>query len=308
MASKAGFKNLFELKNQINWIYVFLATITYNIALCMRGLKWSIYFNQRGINYSFTKIFSMFMLNQFLGFLTPARLGEIATPIIVRKAFKESFGSLTPIIVFDRILELMGLFCTIFLFSVYFYLNNFLPNEINMLISILIGGLGMSAIAFYVLSSEKILKSIFYKFIRISKLLKPLYKIIIKIEREGKDYLDSFNYFKTKIFILKMLLITLICWLLETLSFYLMIRALINLPFAMSATYQLLSMLVGIISFIPGGFGANAYSYVYFLSTKGFPIVLLTGGVILANLFFSGTIIIYGLISYHYFKKINNIY
>lgn len=90
-------------------------------------------------------------------------------------------------------------------------------------------------------------------------------------------------------------LLTLAAWLFDAVAAFLAFKSLgLNVDFLLLASSFFASIIVGIVSFLPGGLGSTEAVFVLLLSKTGYPLATLLGGVLLARAFTLGVSAVVG--------------
>jgi len=92
-------------------------------------------------------------------------------------------------------------------------------------------------------------------------------------------------------------------WFLLAISYFLRVRAVLDSPLLPTLSCWIISVCIGMASFIPGGLGSSQASFAYLLSSAGFDIAGATAAALLAKFLALGVIFTLGLSSFLWLRR-----
>lgn len=232
---------------------------------------------------NFSNAFGIFSLGQAAGLIVPSRVGNYSKVPMVMKLDDLSFESGLSAVNAETILDLVyicvaGIVSLIILSTFFLPLNFFSLIVLIFLIACLIGVL---AFLFYI----KYLQGIYGKSLEFTKDSSQgiFFKIpaycVVKIYQLSQSTRTIFTDNKT---VVKLIFFSLCFHLLAVLGFVLVIgSAHANLPLLIAFAIVTVSFLVGIVSLIPGGWGASDLSLIVLLVGGGISLPVATNIIIL---------------------------
>lgn len=239
-------ENLFKT----NIIFVLIAASMAILSLALKSLRWQIFLRDVKIKIPFSLAFSTFTSGLLISLFTPGRIAEPIRGYILKKKTNASFSSTLPLIVVERIIDLI----VILIFSV---LCLFIISSISPKIAFF---LNLSAVFTVLVLIITIAALINEKFGRI--FLKNLIKLPFikkfqnKIEYVFNNFYTSSKKIKPQTIVI-ITLITFFVWILEGLILYLAAYSLnIQLSFITCIAIMALAQLIGLLSSLPGGLGS----------------------------------------------------
>jgi uncharacterized protein (TIRG00374 family) len=144
-------------------------------------------------------------------------------------------------------------------------------------------------LAFFLISLSVLLimnsKKLTLKFFKLMTKLPIIKKFSKKIEGMAKNFSIGFNQLKKSKLLFHIFFFTFLIWIVEGIIFLLSAKAVgISLPFSFFAL-PLLSILLGVLTLIPGGLGSVEAIMVLLLTSLGFPIAQATSAVLIYRFF-----------------------
>ncbi|MGB9937686.1 MAG: lysylphosphatidylglycerol synthase transmembrane domain-containing protein [Methanobacterium sp.] len=108
MGIYADFDNLlFDIK-QFNWMFFVIMIILTTMAYFIRFIKWNFFLKSIGVNLNLKD--NLFVFFSGLGMIiTPAKVGEIWKGWLIRDINGESLSKTVPVVIIDRVTDLIGL-------------------------------------------------------------------------------------------------------------------------------------------------------------------------------------------------------
>lgn len=260
--------------------FVFLAFLTFSFSLFLKSLRWKILLKSIKMEIPFSHAFYSFNSAMFLSNLVPFKALEPIRGYFLKIKFSHSFSKTIPLVLVERALDVFVyiLFSLITLQA----LIKILTSSITFLT--FFGMLFFFFISFLVLLilNSKKLTLKFFKIFSSFPLIKRFEK---KIENIARNFSIGFFQLKKSKFLFQILSLTFLIWIVEGTIFLLSARAVgINLEFYFFAL-PLISILLGVLTFIPGGLGSIEAIMVLLLSFLGFPLPQATSAVLIYRFF-----------------------
>ncbi|MCD6093161.1 MAG: flippase-like domain-containing protein [Candidatus Aenigmarchaeota archaeon] len=273
-------------KSDLNCLLVAFAGA--NLALLIRVLKWKVLLN----DISFMNLMPVQIFGLSLSNLTPGKAAEPIKSFALKLWKNTPVSSTLPTVIWERVMDIIILiiFGCVGVYLVvhqYFFLG---------IVSIII-------FTAFIFSMIFILYNKPFGF-RVFNALKKL-PVLNKI---NEQFLKTF--YESRIpgrKLMLCLIITLLAWLLDGLTFYLVLLSFsVNLPvsaiFLMSCVLSL-SILIGLLSTLPGGIGGTEVVMVVLLMSMGVEQVIAVSTVILGRFITLGYSMILGYASFLYLSK-----
>jgi uncharacterized protein (TIRG00374 family) len=235
---KLDLPKLAVVLGQINYFYLFLASLLAFPFLLAKAYRWNYLKKRQNISYGLKDSFLMYGTGMCLGILTPGRLGELSK-IIYLKNDHYSIGKSSVSVILDRISDL--LFLLIFSYLGMFFFFSFFQDFILLLSSILIFGLFLLIIFLQTNLIQVSLKKIFgfivpAKYQKSWKLNFQDFIIDLKIYK-SKDYLFIF-------------LITVFSWLIYYLQMFFLAKS-ININNISFLYLSITVAIAGLLTLLP---------------------------------------------------------
>lgn len=259
--SQIGVTNILEAFHNIDLFYLFISILLIFPIILMKGLKLLIVTKTHSVDFSLKDSCVIYLIGQYLGFITPARMGEVIK-VFYFKLKTNNLGKSLSVVIVDRFLDLLA----VLLFSLFgaFYLTSFFTNELFSQLLILLMILTASVLLF--------LKKKF-----LSKLLKPIYLFLIPA-RFKQYVLNRFNEFHGELIVFSknyskvffLILFSLISWFVAIVQGYFLVLALhMQIDFLYFISISPLVVLVTLLPITISGIGTREVSFLFFFSLIG---------------------------------------
>ncbi len=241
-----------------NPLLVLLASVMVIPMILLESLRWHYILKQLKMDYPFRESFMMFASSLYIGFVTPARVGEFVRVAFLRgHSLGKSFFS----VFIDRLADVLFLFGVGYLGM--FYFASALGQQIFWLSAAVVGGLLLLVVAFLKKDLVKVvLKLVFGKIVP--------EKFKAQIKSAFIDFYSAFWQllsFKSAIIVFG---ITLLSWIVYYTQVYLLAMALgIEISYFNLATVV---SVAGILSLLPisiSGIGTRDAAFVFFFALLG---------------------------------------
>lgn len=285
--------------------FILLALVFFIAKTLLKCLRWQIFLKPIGINIPFSHAFYSFNAAMLLSNLVPFKGLEPIRGYFLKIKFNYSFSKTIPLVLTERALDV---FVYIFFSLITLQaIKNFLPSYMTFFSFFSILVFFLISLAILLILNSKKLTIKFFKLISILPIIKKFEK---KVESVAKNFVIGFNQLKKSRILMPVLLLTFVIWVFEGIIFLLSAMAVgINLPFQFFAI-PLLSILLGVLTLIPGGLGSIEAIMILFLISLGFPVPQATSAVLIYRFFVAllqnaiGVVIIPQVYGFDIFKKI----
>ena len=277
----SDFEIIFEQvkKFRIEYIPIILVLISSNWILL--STRWTLLLRNSNVKITFVEGCKI-CISGFALAITPGKLGEFIKIQLMKKKFNTPRKTTASIVVVERIYDLVGAVGASFL-GIWLIFD----------------------LAGYVMIAAGVLLVIFFVTIRSRRIFNRFIKLLNKIKffRKPLNIIsDSYEIIKDsthgKIVVYSSLL-SISVWVLESLGVYLVILSLgiHSINFLQIVPMYSFSMILGFISFIPGGLGVTEGSMAGLLNHYGLEITLALGTAVVIRLFSFWYSVIIGFIS-----------
>lgn len=236
-----------------NKLFILLAAILVLVIPFLEALRWRFIMRQLDFDYSFRDVFSMLASSLYIGFVTPARLGEFARVSFFRgRSLGASFFS----VFMDRFSDLIFI-AGVGYIGMFFFVSA-LGQQIFWVSVAIIGSFLFAAIA--VLRRDFVRLFLSFVFHRIiPEKFKPELKTIFY------DFYRSFFRLLNFRSVLVILALTILSWLLYYAAVYLLALAIgINISFIHMATVVSVASFLSILPISISGIGTRDAAFVFF--------------------------------------------
>jgi uncharacterized protein (TIRG00374 family) len=263
---------------KIIFVPVILSLISLNWVV--RFYRWHILLKNSNIHVPIKNNFMIYLASLSLS-ITPGQIGELIKSEFLKKQFKIPRSKTLPIIFIEKFYDLMGVLIASIIGVWYFEGGSYL-------ISI---GIVLLVLIFVLILSRSIFEKVLLLICKI--------KFFSKYQ---KNFLESYNVLrnslKTKIG-LKSVILSFIFWVIQGIAVYFILLALgINeLNFLIATSANAISVLIGALSFVPGGLGVTEASMGGLLSLQGIEISFALITAVIIRIFTSWYTVVAGFIA-----------
>ncbi|MFH8087070.1 MAG: lysylphosphatidylglycerol synthase transmembrane domain-containing protein, partial [Candidatus Aenigmatarchaeota archaeon] len=276
----SGIKEVASTILSSNLFFIFLASLTFLLSIFFKSLRWQFFLKSVKIKAPFSHAFYSFNSAMFLSNLVPFKALELVRGYFLKVKFGHPFSKTIPLVLTERALDVFVyiLFSLITLQA----LLKFLPSHITFFAFIgMLIFFSISLSVLLILNSKKLT----LKFFKIISKLPFIKKFSERIESVAKNFSIGFNQLKNSKLLFQILLLTFLIWIVEGIIFLLSAKAVgIDLPFSLFAL-PLLSILLGVLTLIPGGLGSIEAIMILLLSSLGIPLPQATSAVLIYRFF-----------------------
>ena len=276
----SDFNLVYEKISNFKIIFVPIILSLISLNWIVRFYRWHILLKNSNIHVPIKNNFIIYLASLSLS-ITPGQIGEVIKSEFLKKQFKIPRSKTLPIIFIEKFYDLMGVLIASIIGVWYFEGGSYL-------ISI---GIVLLVLIFVLILSRSIFEKVLLLICKI--------KFFSKYQ---KNFLESYNVLrnslKTKIG-LKSVILSFIFWVIQGIAVYFILLALgINeLNFLIATSANAISVLIGALSFVPGGLGVTEASMGGLLSLQGIEISFALITAVIIRIFTSWYTVVAGFIA-----------
>ncbi len=295
----AGPSEIWKASKEADWKSTVSGLVVFASYLFVRSLRWHVMVKVITEDVSWKNFMPVYFLNFMISNVTPGRSGEAAAPFLMKRHVGSETGMGFSVVIVDRILDILftvGLAVLGFVYCVVFL---DLPRNL--------------IIAFY--PAIAVLVAMTGVMIMITLWRKGAFALSIaftnvffrKRQKQLLDGLDSFyeglKTLRERKVMPKLLTYAALSWFLLAFSYFLRVRAVLDSPALLPIlSCWIISLCIGMASFIPSGLGSSQASFAYLLSLTGSDLASATAAALLAKFIALGVIFLLGLSSLFWLK------
>ena len=275
----------------INPIYIIAGLILSTIStLFVRVMRWKVLLK----DVTFSEIWPIQLFGMAVSNLTPGKIAEPIKAIVLKVRKNIPVSTSLQSIMWERIIDviILILFSMVAINIISLGTNFFYLGIISIIIFIILIALILAVMKYQAFGFKII------HFLRRFPVLKNI----------SDDFIR--NFYETKTLRKSLILcfaLTLIAWILDGLSFYLIFIALgMNITFLATISLVSFALLISIVSFLPGGLGSFEVIMVVFLGMFGVTASTATAGVLLARFVTIWYSLLLGGFAFIYLSKVIN--
>ncbi len=252
------------------------------VSSILRTARWQNLLNEVGIKTTFPVAYRVFNAGLFISIITPGKVGDPARSVLLKKATGESFSKSLPTIVIERMCDItimmaLGIFGFLYapVESIRFYF----------MVASAVYIMAIVGLIFTFISRDRLL-SVTSFFVDSLSFFPQVRALKPEVGKFADGFHESFTKFSRKRTLSVTALMTLLIWLLEgvilALGFY-SIGLTVNYPVLLTAL--MISTLVSVLTFLPGGLGSSeVVLVVFFTSVLSLPLASITSAALLSRL------------------------
>lgn len=278
------FSDIHEVSHTIsnaNLSFISLAFMFLLLSMFFKSFRWKIFLRSIGLNIPFHDAFSSFSAALFLSNIAPGKVFEPIRGYFVKLKFSCSFSKTISLVVTERALDVY----VYILFSIISLqvIGEHLPAHTTF-ISILgmVFFFFLSSAILIILNSEKLTTKLFNLLSNIP-IFKKIQKTLLNV---SENFSNGFKQLRKSNFLIPILIITFIIWIIEGMIFYFSCRAIgILLSPLLFLGIPCFSILLGHLTFLPGGLGSIEAIMILFLTSMGFQVSKATASVLVYRFF-----------------------
>jgi uncharacterized protein (TIRG00374 family) len=260
------------LKTDMFLILITLVILTASVFL--RIVRWKLFLKNLNIDSTWSECSYSYMPALFLSNFTPARIGEPIRSYFLKKMKGVSMSKTIPSVIVERAMDVTSLVILGVFILFTFNLGYMVYVDVVLVILIIVVGIAL-------LRNERIAGRIFGLFFRI-------FSFHSRLKEAGKRKEEITGRFHSGFRIKKSILsfvfvLSLLIWVSEGVIFYLAFLSIgVSLPLFLITSIFAFSILMGVITFLPGGIGSTEFVFALVLSSY-IPLSQATAGIMLGR-------------------------
>lgn len=261
-----------------NPFFVLASLATIVLIISLKLIRWKIIMDKIGIKRPLGVLLGPYLASLFLSNITPGRVGEPSRSYYLKRKTGDSFSLSLSTVVLERIMDL-SVMAAFSLLGAYF-LSGFLPNIITLVIFIAI----MIIATALIVSSNKTALSFFLRlFYNVFKFVPFIRRFEKKMEHFLNNFHKGFALATREKNIIGPLIMTTLAWILEAGVIYLSFLSIgISIPFHIVLSVFSISLLIGLMTFLPGNIGSfEASAVLMLMQSQNLPMVDATSGIMI---------------------------
>jgi len=249
-----------------NLTFILIGIFLWFLGSVTRTLRWNILLSKSGTNVGFMETWKIFVASMFISNLSPAKSGDLIRPLILKRADKKSYSKTLPSVIMERILDLIVLIIIAIVSIGVLTLN---VKNLSSWVTISIGFYVVAIIfGLFIVSSERRTERFFIKVFKVFSFIPKVKKYEKKVKSSSKKFQRSFKAYKNvRTFVIPAIL-SFFVWLIEGLIIYVSFRSIgLSMGLIPCIAVMPISILVGILTFLPGSLGSSEVITVTFFTT-----------------------------------------
>ena len=279
--------------------FVISGVMIFGLYLFVRSLRWHVMVKVIADNVRLREFMPVYFLNFMISNVTPGRSGEAAAPFLMKRYVGSSTGMGFSVVIVDRILDILFSVGVAVLGFIYCVVFLDLPRNLIIAFYPAIGILvAMTGVMLMIVLCRKGAFAFLTRFTNI---------FFRKRQKQLLNGLDSFyeglKTLRERKVALKLFVYATLSWSLLAFSFFLRARAILDAPALVILSCWIISLCIGIASFIPSGLGSSQLSFAYLLSLTGSDFAGATAAALLAKFIALGVIFALGLSSMAWLRR-----
>lgn len=297
----SGPSNIWNAAKGSDWQFAVSGLVVFALYLFVRSLRWHVMLKAIKDDVKLGDFMPIYFINFMISNITPGRSGEAAAPFLMKRHIGADAGMGFSIVIVDRILDV--LFTVILAVVGFIYCTVFLDLPQSLTIAF------YPAIAILIAMTGVMLMVVLWRkgaFLLLRSFTGVFFK---KRQRQMLDGLDSFyeglRILKRRKVTLKLLACVTLSWALLAFSYFLRVRAVIHASALPILACWIISLCIGMASFIPSGLGSSQASFAYLLSFTGSDLAGATTAALLTKFVALGAIFTLGLSSLFWIRRGN---
>ncbi|MCD6398930.1 MAG: flippase-like domain-containing protein [Candidatus Aenigmarchaeota archaeon] len=296
----SGPLEIIQILSQANPFFILLGVFIWFFDSLLRTLRWQILLKKINISIPFLDAWQIMIASMFISNLSPAKTGDPVRSLILKKTNKKSFSKSLPSIIIERISDIIILIIICFIgllfvsstipqISYWFYLSLFVY-----------AGIFLSFL--YFITNPKKMETFLSKILSLFSFIPQTKKYAKKINYFSNILSSTFSKYKSLPTITYSFILTSFIWMAQ--SFILLI-SFYSLGISVPLWYCLLaislSVLIGILTFLPGTIGSSEFiTVLFFTSFLSLAPSQITSAVIIQRLLSFGIYVSLGAIIFSY--------
>ncbi|MBC8232992.1 flippase-like domain-containing protein [bacterium] len=273
----AGPSNIWDASKKADLIFMTSGLLVFVLYLFVRSLRWHVMLKATKSDIKLREFIPVYFLNFMISNVTPGRSGEVVAPFLMKRHIGSSTGMGFSVVLVDRILDILFIVGAAILGFTYYILSTDLPKSINIAfyiaIAVLMAMAGIMVMAALWQKGTSTFVTVFTNlFFR-------------KRQKQLLEGLSSFyDGLKTVRKVMpKLVAYAILSWILLGISYFLRIRSILYSPLLPTISCWIISMCIGMASFIPSGLGSSQASFAYLITAAGGDFAQATAAALLAK-------------------------
>jgi len=269
LAALLYFSDFFKTMEIISRANLFLIFATFSLWILdsiLRTIRWQILLKRIKIKTSFPKLWQIFVASMFFSNLSPAKTGDPLRSVILKRTDNKSFSRSLSSVIIERIMDVIFLIivASVSMFFLFTKLSGF---GLWIYLSIVLY-VAIIAVGIFVISSEKRSGAFFTKLFKIFSFIPKVKSYEWKVKEGSKELSSAFKQYKHVPTLFSSFILTIFIWIIQGLVIYLSFMS-IGLDIYVWACVAVvpLSVLIGLITFLPGAIGSSEVITVTFFTT-----------------------------------------
>lgn len=246
--------------------FILLALVFFAVETFFKSFRWKMFLESIGSKIPFSHAFYSFNSAMFLGNVVPFKAVEPIRGAFLKLKFKVSFSKTISLVLTERAIDVF-FYIALSLITLY-ALREFLPSYITFFSFVGMFLFFSISLAVLLILNNKKLTLKFFKFLSKFPVINKFEK---RVEKIAKNFSQGFEQLKKSKNVFPIFVLTLLIWLCECGIFLSSAKAVgVNLSILFFAI-PLLSILLGVLTLIPGGLGSIEAIIILILTSLGFP-------------------------------------
>ena len=257
--------------------FILLAFLFFTFQTLVKSLRWQAFLSSIKLKVSYSLAFSSFNSAMFLSNVVPFKAFEPIRGYFVKLKQKCSFTKTIPLVIAERAFDVF----IYILFSIFalFAIKDLLPPYVALLSIVSLFLFFFLSIAVLLIMNSKKWTSSFFKLLYMFPFLRKFKKKIVEISRK---FSLGFRQLKSSRLLPQIIFLTFLTWFLEGVVFFFSAKAVgIELSVPLFLGIPTLSILLGVLTFLPGGIGSTEGIMILILSSLGFQLPQATASVLI---------------------------
>lgn len=251
-----------------------MALIILAFSILIRIARWKLFLKNLEIDSTWGECSFSYMPALFVSNFTPARVGEPVRSYFLKKIKNVSISRTIPSVIMERALDILTLIILSVLILFTFNVGYMVYIDVAVIITLIIVGVAL-------LRNEKVsvgILSLLFRFFSFFPKIREAKK------RRGEIAKRFHRGFRIRKSILSVIfLLSALVWITEGLIFYIAFLSIgVSLPLFLVISIFAFSVLMGVITFLPGGIGSTEFVFALILSSY-IPLPQATAGIMLGR-------------------------
>jgi len=299
MITLAGPSRIWEASKGADWRFTVSGLVVFAAYLFVRSLRWHVMVRAIKDDVKLRDFMPVYFLNFMISNITPGRSGEAAAPFLMKRHVGSDTGMGFSVVIVDRILDI--LFTVVLAVLGFVYCAVFLDLPRNLIIAFYLAIAVLAAMTGVMIMITLWEKGAFAFWTAFTN------RFFRKRQKRLLDGLSSFydglRILRERNVMPKLLCYAALSWFLLGFSYFLRARAVVDSSALPIVSCWIISLCIGMASFIPSGLGSSQASFAYLLSLTGSSLAGATAAAILTKFIALGVIFSLGLGSLFWIRR-----